>query len=50
VTLVEDHVAKIQLGGTREEKDETQEIKEPSFQTFPPERARGNHPKRELLF
>ena len=49
-TLVEDRVAKIQLGGTREEKDETQEIKEPSFQTTPPERARGNHLKRELLF
>jgi hypothetical protein len=48
--LVEDLVANIPLGGTREGKDETQEIKEPSFQTSPPERARGNHLKRELLF
>jgi len=48
--LVEDLVANIQLGGRREEKDETQEIEEPSFQTSPPERARGNHLKRELLF
>jgi len=45
-------VANIQLGRTptREEKDETQEIKEPSLQTSPPERAEGNHLKRELLF
>jgi hypothetical protein len=48
--LAEDLVANIQLGGTREEKDKTQEIKEPSFQTTLPERAKGNHLKRELLF
>jgi hypothetical protein len=34
----------------RGRKDERQEIREPSFQTSPPERAEDNHLKRELLF
>jgi len=46
--LLEDNMAKIQL--PREEKDEIKDIKEPSLQTSPPERAKGNHLKRELLF